>query len=115
MAGQRKIEMFSTPPTIGGQLSSGMKSPGRVTLEQYLQRDKSLVTAKDVEQHFSNYSKLVDRVVDVFGDEIAASKWLSTPNADFAQKSPLQVARDDAYQMTALEPVLIKIEHGVYF
>jgi len=81
----------------------------------HLLRTNSLAKTNDVEQHFSNYSKLVDRVVDVFGDEIAASKWLSTPNADFDQKSPLQVARDDAYQTTSLEPVLIKIEHGVYF
>lgn len=67
------------------------------------------------EQRFTNYRELIDRVVDVFGDEIAASKWLSTPNADFEQKAPIDVAREHEYDMTALEPVLIRIEHGVYF
>lgn len=67
------------------------------------------------EQRFVNYNELVDRVVDVFGDEIAASRWLSSPNADFEQKTPIDVAREHEYDRTVLEPVLIRIEHGVYF
>jgi uncharacterized protein (DUF2384 family) len=102
MAGQRKIE-------TEWEYVGRRKGPSFVTPYE------SRIETEGAEQRFANYSKLIDRVVDVFGDEITASKWLSTPSSDFDQKSPLQVARDDAYQMTALEPVLIRIEHGVYF
>jgi uncharacterized protein (DUF2384 family) len=61
------------------------------------------------------YKHVVDRAVEVFGDEIAASTWLSTPSPDFNNKPPLQVAQEHGYDPEVLEPVLVRIEHGVYF
>jgi hypothetical protein len=64
---------------------------------------------------YANYKRLVGRAVEVFGDEIAASTWLSTPSPDFENKPPLQVAQEHSYDPEVLEPVLVRIEHGVYF
>jgi uncharacterized protein (DUF2384 family) len=70
-------------------------------------------SAKTV-QEMSNYKKLIERVVDVFGDEIKASLWLSVPSADFEGQTPLQVAKKNGYSVDLLEPALIRIEHGIY-
>jgi len=61
------------------------------------------------------YRALVARTVDVFGDEIKASRWLSLPNQDFSGQTPLQVAQRSGYDLRAIEPILIRIEHGVYY
>jgi len=57
----------------------------------------------------------VARTVDVFGDEIKASRWLSLPNRDLDGQTPLEVAQKSAYDPQAIEPILIRIEHGVDF
>ena len=62
-----------------------------------------------------HYRALVERVVDVFGDEVKASRWLSMPSPDFNGHTPLQIAQKSGYSLRMLEPVLIRIEHGVYF
>lgn len=60
------------------------------------------------------YQTLVARAVDAFGDEIKASSWLSLPNRDLDGQTPLQVAQKDGYKLRAIEPLLTRIEHGVY-
>ncbi len=64
--------------------------------------------------NYRKYQAIVERSVDVFGDEVKASRWLSTPSADFDGKTPLQAAEDSGYNLSALEPVFIAIEHGIY-
>lgn len=58
---------------------------------------------------------LVVRVVDAFGDEVKASRWLSLPNRDLNGRTPLQVAQESGYNLQAIEPILTRIEHGVEF
>ena len=70
---------------------------------------------KATELRFANYERLVDRVSDVFGDDLKASRWLSLANEDFGRITPLAAAREDDYNMTRLEPVLVRIEHGTDF
>ncbi|MGO9318907.1 MAG: antitoxin Xre/MbcA/ParS toxin-binding domain-containing protein [Terracidiphilus sp.] len=60
------------------------------------------------------YRILVARVVDVFGDELKASRWLSLPNRELDGQIPIQVAEKDGYSLKSIEPLLIRIEHGVY-
>jgi len=64
---------------------------------------------------YKRYRELVDRVTDAFGDEIVASQWLSTPSVDFNSRPPIEVAERSGYDVAVLEPVLIRIEHGVDF
>lgn len=66
-------------------------------------------------ERLSNYQSLVARVVDAFGDELKASRWLSLPNSDLDGETPLQVAQRDNYSALALEPILIRMEHGIDF
>jgi len=61
----------------------------------------------------ANYQSLVARVVDAFGDEIKASRWLSLPHPDLDGKTPLEVAQRDNYNARLLEPILISMEHGI--
>jgi uncharacterized protein (DUF2384 family) len=61
------------------------------------------------------YRTLVARTVDVFGDEIKASRWLSLPSQDFNGQTPLEVAQKSGYDLQAIEPILTRIEHGVEF
>lgn len=61
------------------------------------------------------YRTLVSRAVDAFGDEVKASRWLSLPNRDLDGQTPLQVAQKDGYSLKAIEPLLTRIEHGVYY
>ena len=61
-----------------------------------------------------NYRTLVARVVDAFGDELKASAWLSTPNRSLNGETPLRVAQGVGYESRILEPILTRIEHGIY-
>jgi hypothetical protein len=61
----------------------------------------------------ANYRSLVARATDVFGDAIKASRWLSTPNADLAGRVPLEVAGIRDYEFSFLEPIFVRIEHGI--
>jgi uncharacterized protein (DUF2384 family) len=61
----------------------------------------------------TGYRALVSRVVDAFGDEIKASRWLSMPNRDLDNRTPLQAVQNSGYDMEVLEPILTRIEHGV--
>jgi uncharacterized protein (DUF2384 family) len=63
----------------------------------------------------ANYRALVARTVEAFGDEIKASKWLSLPNKDLKGLTPLQLAQANGYSTQSLEPILTRIEHGIYF
>jgi putative toxin-antitoxin system antitoxin component (TIGR02293 family) len=62
-----------------------------------------------------HYKKLVARAVDVFGDEIKASRWLSTPNADLDNQTPIAIAQRNGYDSQVLETILLRIEHGIYY
>jgi hypothetical protein len=65
-------------------------------------------------QELANYKQLVARAVDVFGDEIKASKWLSLANPELSGETPLQVSQRNGYNPEVLEPLLTQIEHGIY-
>jgi uncharacterized protein (DUF2384 family) len=71
----------------------------------------------DAEQ-YANYTALVNRAVDVFGDASLASQWLSKPNPDFSNKAPLQVFQEHGCARSAMEaiiePIFLRIEHGIY-
>jgi uncharacterized protein (DUF2384 family) len=60
-----------------------------------------------------HYKKLVARAVDVFGDEIKASRWLSTPNVDLDNQTPIAIAQKNGYDSQVLEPIFLRIEHGI--
>ncbi len=66
-------------------------------------------------EELANYQRLVSRAIDVFGDELKASRWLSLPNPDFDGVAPLQYAQGRAYDPMSLEPVFTRIEHGIDF
>jgi uncharacterized protein (DUF2384 family) len=61
----------------------------------------------------SRYRALVSRTVDAFGDEIKASRWLSSPNRDLGGQTPIQAVQSSGYNMLVLEPILTRIEHGI--
>jgi uncharacterized protein (DUF2384 family) len=65
----------------------------------------------------SNYQSLVNRAVDVFGDEVRASRWLSLRTRDFGGRSPIEVAQSTGYDPAEMarifEPVFTRIEHGI--
>jgi uncharacterized protein (DUF2384 family) len=78
----------------------------------------SAATRKEAEaagQAIVSYRALVARTVEAFGDEIKASKWLSLPNKDLKGMTPLQLAEASGYSIESLEPILTRIEHGIYF
>lgn len=62
---------------------------------------------------YRRYQVLVQRAVEVFGDAITASRWLSTPSADFRGRVPLQVAEEHDYSLDPFESMFIRIEHGI--
>jgi len=66
-------------------------------------------------EELANYQRLVARAVDVFGDELKASRWLSLPSPDFDGLAPLQFAQKHAFDPQMLEPVFARIEHGIDF
>ena len=72
-----------------------------------------------VTSEYKGYQALVERAVDVFGDELIASRWLSMPSADLKGAVPLQVAQgleyDPARVQAVFEPIFVRIEHGIYF
>lgn len=61
----------------------------------------------------TRYRALVSRVVEAFGDEIKASRWLSLPNRDLEGRTPLQAFQANGYDIQVLEPILTRIEHGI--
>ena len=75
---------------------------------------ETLAPAVPGSAEYANYKRLVDRTVDVFGDEIIASVWLSIPNSDLDGQSPLQAAQKSGYRTDLIEPILIRIEHGIF-
>jgi len=72
---------------------------------------RSLGSAREM----MHYRALVARAIDVFGDEIKASRWLSLPSRDFNGQTPLQMAQKSGYDLKVIEPIFIRIEHGVEF
>lgn len=62
----------------------------------------------------TNYKRLVDRAVEVFGDESKASRWLSISNADLEDRTPLEAVQEEGYRADLLEPIFTRIEHGIY-
>ena len=74
---------------------------------------ESVLNTARASRNLSNYRALVNRVSDVFGDEVKASLWLSHPNADLGGETPLQFAMKDCYEAQTLEPILARMEHGI--
>lgn len=84
--------------------------------EQFISRpSESTPEPLGEREQLANYEKLVARTVDVFGDEVKASRWLSLPNPDLNGETPLQAAQQQGYSGSVLEPILIRIEHGIDF
>jgi hypothetical protein len=75
----------------------------------------SLQVLAESASEMRNYRNLVMRTIDVFGDEIKASRWLSLPNADLDGETPLKAAQKHGYDPQVLEPIFTRIEHGVDF
>lgn len=101
--------MASSPKFEGAGVPPGAAAP--VSSEGTAADEKTALPWREM-QH---YRTLIARVVDVFGDEIKASRWLSLPNKDFNGMTPMQVAQGSGYELMDIEPVLIRIEHGVEF
>jgi uncharacterized protein (DUF2384 family) len=85
--------------------------------EEHADADEAILqTAKD---RLRDYRALVERTVDVFGSEIKASLWLSTPSPDFGGKAPIQAAEEVEFSPGAIEdifePVFVRIEEGIYW
>jgi uncharacterized protein (DUF2384 family) len=99
--------------------ASQFTNPRLATLEQVNPKAAGRLSKKErligTAREMMSYRALIDRTVDVFGDEIKASRWLSLPNRDFDGQTPLQVAQKNGYDLQAIEPILIRIEHGVYY
>jgi uncharacterized protein (DUF2384 family) len=74
-----------------------------------------LVDPANAARALAGYRALVARTVEAFGDEIKASKWLSLPNKDLKGLTPLQLAQASDYSIESIEPILTRIEHGIYF
>jgi uncharacterized protein (DUF2384 family) len=89
--------MASLPHPRAERVVSGIPQPGVIEPAQEMVR----------------YRALVSRVVDAFGDEIKASRWLSLPNRDLSGQTPLQAVQKGGYDIQILEPILTRIEHGV--
>jgi Protein of unknown function (DUF2384) len=109
----------SGPGELKGRTGSSSKSaPGKGIVRSLARvvagAESGTFNAAPV-QELANYKQLVARAVDVFGDEIKASKWLSLPNAELNGDTPLQVAQRDGYSCQVLEPIFTLIEHGIYF
>lgn len=77
--------------------------------------DKVSIHTENAAVVLARYKVLTARAVEVFGDEIKAAQWLSTPSVDFGGKAPIQVASQSGYEAEVLEPVFTRIEHGIYF
>jgi uncharacterized protein (DUF2384 family) len=65
------------------------------------------------DQTYHSYRKLVARTIEVFGDEIKASRWLSLPNPDLNGATPIQAVQESGYSTSLLEPIFTRIEHGI--
>ena len=91
------------------ETSSGAVSPAN--LEAIGGDERALRPAREM----MRYRALIARTVDAFGDEIKASRWLSLPNRELDGQIPIQVAEKDGYSLRSIEPLLIRIEHGVYY
>ena len=85
--------------------------------------ESEFVAAMDANQlaartEYRNHRLLIERTIEVFGDDIKAALWLSTPSADLDGKVPMQVAQEVHYSAAELdkifEPIFIRIEHGIY-
>ena len=72
-------------------------------------------TDNEAEQQYLAYKTVVERAVDVFGNELKATHWLSRSSLDFGERSPLEALVDSGFDPTPILDVLGKIEHGVYF
>jgi len=70
-------------------------------------------------QQLAGYRSLVARTVEVFGNEIKASRWLSLPCPDFDGRTPIRVASEvdfDPVRVSDLfEPIFVRIEEGIYW
>lgn len=103
--------MASVPQFERKGIHSSAPQPRKPEAVSTLSRDKN---SAGPALRMKRYRILVARVVDVFGDELKASRWLSLPNRELDGQIPIQVAEKDGYSLRSIEPLLIRIEHGVY-
>ncbi|PKN17919.1 MAG: hypothetical protein CVU71_10330 [Deltaproteobacteria bacterium HGW-Deltaproteobacteria-6] len=60
-----------------------------------------------------NYERLLQRAIDVFGDEEKAKQWFSSPQKALGGKTPLEYSESDVGAQE-VEDLLGRIEWGVY-
>jgi uncharacterized protein (DUF2384 family) len=104
--------MASLPQFERKGIHPSTAQPPNLEAVSVLSRDKYSAGSA---HRMKRYQILVARAVDAFGDELKASRWLSLPNRELAGLAPIQVAEKDGYRLKSIEPLLIRIEHGVYY
>ncbi len=68
----------------------------------------------ETHERYLHYQRLLERVIDVFEDDILANQWLSEPSRALNGQTPFEIARGDDYLLDKLEPLLVRLEHGIY-
>lgn len=105
-------EVVARKAHILEQIWAGPSPQGEQPVQPALDATSSLLT------EYKNYQALVERAIEVFGDDLKAALWLSTPSSDLQNKVPLQIAQSVHYAADELrgifEPVFLRIEHGIY-
>lgn len=100
---------------------SGPSLPGHFSSSPHHSQPERVITdpQESARLQYLAYRLLVERAVDVFGDEIKASLWLSRPSTDLDGKSPLQEAQRLNYSPAEMdrlfEPIFVRIEEGIYW
>ncbi|PKN17713.1 MAG: hypothetical protein CVU71_14885 [Deltaproteobacteria bacterium HGW-Deltaproteobacteria-6] len=64
-------------------------------------------------KNYLNYERLLQRAVEVLGDEEKAKRWLSSPQKTLGGKTPLEYSESDV-NAQEVEDLLGRIEWGVY-
>ncbi len=107
------IEDGAAQPLVHGE------NPPRFLVDPHPLDGDALLRSQAAREHLKSYRALVARTIDVFGDQIKASLWLSSPSPDFGGKAPLQIAQMVDYSPAEIdrlfEPVFVRIEEGIYW
>ena len=99
-----------------GMRPAGVSFPSLAKKPSKASSDKAVL--ESAKRHLIDYKALVERAADVFGSELIASRWLSTPSPDFDGHTPIHAAMehnyDPEYVERVFEPIFTVIEHGIY-
>ena len=116
--GQSRISSDDAWRTDVGQDTVGRTEVESEDIEYFSPKTSKLFSYVSQRAEYISYRNLVERTIDVFGDAVKASLWLSTPSPDLQGKVPMQVAQSVKYSQAELEkifePIFLRIEHGIY-